>query len=180
MKPKRRQPEPRRPPVANLQGRFLCAQAAIAEAERLLPTYRGPDGDHEGVVFFLGREVDERLTLITTALAPPAEHDRGRVMCSASHVAQVADAARSHGLALLAQLHSHPGCSTHHSRGDDHLVLMPFEGMLSIVAPHYGRHGLRPLDGLGVHQYQTGRWVLLDRLSVRAGITIIPTSLDLR
>ena len=60
------------------------------------------------------------------------------------------------------------------------MVFMPFEGMLSIVVPYYGHFGLRPLDSLGVHQFQDGRWVLVDRDSVYHHFLVIPNSLDIR
>jgi len=34
-------------------------------------------------------------------------------------------------MGILCQVHSHPGSDTRHSDGDDELVLLPFEGMLS-------------------------------------------------
>jgi hypothetical protein len=165
--------------AAHLRGQFLITDAAIRAAERLLPTYRGPDGDHEGMVFLLGRELSD-LTFFTAALAPDANHGRGHVICSAEAVAQAQQAAREHRLALLGQLHTHPKDWTDHSEGDDDLVFMPFEGMLSIVAPWYGRFGLRPVDSLGVHQFQDGRWVQATRESVAQKFRVIPSDFDLR
>lgn len=169
----------RRLPQGELRGRFLISEGAVSAAERLLPSFRGPDGDHEGLLFLLGREIGE-LTMFTSVIAPDADHGYGHVICQPSAIAQAQQAAREHRLAILGQLHSHPSASTAHSEGDDTLVLMPFEGMLSLVAPWYGRHGLRPLHGLGVHQYQDGRWVLAIRDSVRDRFSIAPTSIDLR
>jgi hypothetical protein len=63
------------------------------------------------------------------------------------------------GLGLMAQVHSHPGEDARHSSGDDDMTLMPREGMFSIVVGHYGRGSLTHEAGLGVHQYQDGRWV---------------------
>jgi hypothetical protein len=60
------------------------------------------------------------------------------------------------------------------------MVLMPFEGMLSIVAPRYGHFGLRPLDSLGVHQFQDGQWVVCARESVGESFHVLPTEIDLR
>ena len=60
------------------------------------------------------------------------------------------------------------------------MVLMPFEGMLSLVVPYYAHFGMRPLDGIGVHQYQDKRWVLSSRDTVYAGLRIAPNVLDLR
>jgi hypothetical protein len=131
------------------------------------------------MVFLLGREFGA-LTLLTTALAPDADHGPGHVICDPSTVAAAQRAGRDVGLAILAQLHSHPTDRIEHSEGDDELVLMPFEGMLSIVAPWYGRVGLRPLDNLGIHQFQDGRWVLAERDSVRERLRVLPTKIDLR
>jgi proteasome lid subunit RPN8/RPN11 len=162
-----------------IRGRFLITDTALAAGERLLPTYRGSDGDHEGIVFLAGFET-QRATVFTGVLAPQADHGPGRVLSSQEQVLTASRAARSAGMSILAQLHSHPGAWTRHSEGDDSMVFMPFEGMLSIVAPWYGRFGLRPLDSLGVHQYQEGSWVLCDRESVRAAFRMLPTELDLR
>jgi proteasome lid subunit RPN8/RPN11 len=169
----------RKLPSGTLGGRFLFSGGAIAAAERLLPTYRGPDGDHEGIVFLLGRELDD-LTVFTSALAPVAEHSLGRVVCGTESVSAAQGAARARHLGILAQVHSHPGALTEHSEGDDELVLMPFEGMLSLVVPHYGRFGMRPLANLGVHQYQSGRWVSIDAHSAAEGLIEVPVEVDLR
>lgn len=165
--------------VRPLLGRFEIVDAALTAAERLLPTFRGVDGDHEGIVFLFGRELGER-TIYTTVIAPEADHGWGHVHCSHEQIHAVVREGRRLGLALLAQLHSHPGSWTEHSEGDDDMIVMPFDGMLSIVAPHYGGHGLRPLDSLGVHQFQGGEWVLCERDSVHAQFAIVPAEVDLR
>ena len=64
------------------------------------------------------------------------------------------------GLGILAQVHSHPGRDTRHSDGDDDLVVMPFENMLSLVAPYYGR-AIRAITDFSVHQFQDRRWVFV-------------------
>jgi proteasome lid subunit RPN8/RPN11 len=173
--------KPLRPrlPVRPLCGSFLIAEAALRATERLLATYRGPDGDHEGLVFLCGRELGST-TLLTTAIAPDCEHEIGRVMCSLAEVQRVTERSHEAGLGVLAQVHSHPGAFSEHSRGDDHMVLMPFEGMLSVVVPHYARYGMRPLQNMGVHQHRDGRWVRVEPASVRTGIMLLPAALDLR
>jgi hypothetical protein len=165
--------------IVEIDGSFLWLSGAIDAAERLLPTFRGPDGDHEGMVFLMGK-VTGSTTLITTVIAPAAEHSWGRVMCDENAIAAVVAEGRERGLALVGQLHAHGGDSTVHSDGDDHLITMPFEGMLSLIAPHYGRVGLRPLSGLGVHQHCDGRWVLCDPASVAANLRELPEGIDLR
>ena len=157
----------------------MITASALAATERVLPTFRGPDGDHEGIVFLLGREPDDA-TIFVTIVAPDADHGEGYVMCSADVVSAAQRAAHRHGLGLLAQVHSHPMSSSRHSIRDDDLVLMPFEGMLSIVVPWYGRFELRPIDTLGVHQYQDGRWASVTRASVREQFLVLPDAIDLR
>ena len=40
---------------------------------------------------------------------------------------------------------------------------MPFAGMFSLVVGNYGRDGMLPQEGAGVHQFQNGRWILVRR-----------------
>jgi proteasome lid subunit RPN8/RPN11 len=160
-----------------MRGRYAITSDVIRQAECLLPTFRGSDGDHEGMLLLLGLEQAERSIFLSVA-APVTNHSRGSVKAAPEAVAAVSRFARSLGLAVLGQIHSHPAGSTEHSEGDDELVLMPFEGMLSIVVPHNARFGLRPLDSLGVHQYQDGRWTLVT--GVRERFQIIPGGVDLR
>lgn len=165
--------------AGELSAPVLITEDAIAAAERLLPSYRGPDGDHEGIVYWCGPESKNEV-LITTAFAPKAEHTRGSVFCDESSIGEMMRRARTYGLAIRAQVHSHPGAGTVHSDGDDNLVLTPWQGMLSIVVPRYAHHGLQPLDSLGIHQYQAGRWVLIDRDSAQEQITVVPGAVDMR
>lgn len=165
--------------IRPLLGRFAITDAALTAAERILPTYRGPDGDHEGIAFLLGFETPF-VTVFTGVLAPEADHGPGHVFCSRERVLESARAARAAGASVLGQIHSHPGAATLHSGGDDEMALMPFEGMLSIVAPYYGHFGLRPLDSLGVHQLQSGQWALCERQTVSESFVVLPARIDLR
>lgn len=165
-------------PKAAIRGRFFITEGAVTAAERMLPTFRGPDGDHEGVLFMLGFETP-KWTLFTSVVAPDADHGRGHVRADEAAVAAAARAARKHGLGILGEIHSHPDGWTEHSEGDDELVLMPFEGMLGLVVPHHGHWGMRPLESLGIHQYQDRRWVAIVR-GIREGFTVVPSALDER
>lgn len=175
------EPELWRPrlPVRELQGEWFMTEGTVAAAERLLPTYRGPDGDHEGILFLLGRQAGN-VSIITTVLAPDADHGPGHVICTETQVAHATTAAHDQRLGMLGQLHTHGRGSTEHSQGDDTLVLMPFDGMLSLIAPWYGHVGLRPLHGLGIHQHQHGKWVLIHPNSARHHLQLLPDSIDLR
>jgi hypothetical protein len=178
----RRDTEERKLPRAALRGRFFILESVVESLERLLPTYRGPDGSHEGIAFLFGRVLRANETMFLSAVAPNADHRRGYVRCSEQQVAEATAAVRELGLGLglLAQVHTHPGEFSMHSVGDDTMILMPFEGMLSIVVPYYAHFGLRPLDSLGVHQFQDARWVLADRNSIRKNLLVVPNSLDVR
>ncbi len=162
-----------------LQGRFLISEPVITELERVLPTYRGPDGHHEGIAFLCGFE-RAGTKIFMTAIFPEADHRPGYVRCDEAQFAAASSAARSCGLGLLAQVHTHPDGRTLHSWGDDDMVRPAYEGMLSIVVPDYGLTGLRPLDSLGIHQLQNGRWILAERSSIRENFLIIPAGRDLR
>ncbi|OGL15859.1 MAG: hypothetical protein A3F92_09445 [Candidatus Rokubacteria bacterium RIFCSPLOWO2_12_FULL_71_22] len=162
-----------------MRGRFGILDAVVDSLERLLPTYRGPDGCHEGIALLCGVELPH-VTLFTTAIFPAADHRHNYVRCSEEQFAAASAVARRLGLGVLAQAHTHPGDTAIHSLGDDYMVSPRYEGMLSLVVPLHGRHGLRPLDSLGVHQFQDGVWVLAERESVRQNLFIVPSMSDLR
>jgi proteasome lid subunit RPN8/RPN11 len=122
-------------------------------------------------VLWAGR-TDGSDTLIAAAVAVAAEHGRGFVHMAEAAVGTAARAARAHGLALLTQVHSHPKDDTRHSDGDDRLVLMPYQGMFSLVVGRYGDGALHPAYGAGLHQFQDGRWVLVD--PVDTAFLVIP------
>ena len=164
-------------PRGFVQGKFLIETNLLVATEAALRTFRGPAGPHEGIVFWGGKEL-EGLTLYTTAVIPHAIHTKGSVQCDEAAIREVVRALRPHGLGLLAQIHSHPGGDARHSHGDDDMILLPFEGMLSIVVPWYGRDGMHPLSTCGIHQFQQGRWVLCE--SNLDNIQIVPGSVDLR
>ena len=151
----RRQPLPR----ASARGRLIVGETVIHDTVIALRSFRGIDGAHEGIVFWGGRTVGDH-TIIGLAVVPQAEHGWGRVHVGEHAVAAAARAMRPYAVGLLAQVHSHPGGGTHHSDGDDDLVLMPFEGMFSLIVGQYAAEGF-DLSAVGVHQFQDGRWVLV-------------------
>lgn len=168
-------------PVAPLQGSFWILETLIALTQKALQGFALDgirDGGHEGMVFWSGRSVGEH-TFFMQAIVPNAQHSHGRVHASKEAVAEAARAARNNGLGILCQVHSHPGLDTRHSDGDDDLVLLPFDGMLSIVVPAFGI-GLESLEQCSVHQFQQGKWVLCDPASICAGVKLIPSEINLR
>ena len=152
-------------PEVPARGRLVVAEQVLAATSSILTSFSGEDGSHEGIAFWLGRTIDGD-TYVVSAMRPEAEHTPGSVSASESAVGAVSRRARALGLGVVAQVHSHPGAETRHSDGDDDLVLMPFDGMYSLVVASYGRGSFDPASGLGVHQFQAGRWVAVsDKIS---------------
>jgi hypothetical protein len=168
-------------PKSPLKGRFLISEPVLRVTRDILVQYALEgieDGGHEGLVFWAGRQLGD-LTLLTTAIAPKAEHSAQRVWVSEPAVAEASRASRANQIGILSQIHSHPSWDARHSSGDDEMILMPFEGMLSIVIPNYGI-GFDSISQACVHQYQGKRWVLCTESSVAENLFVIPTSIDLR
>jgi proteasome lid subunit RPN8/RPN11 len=170
-------------PMGDLRGSFILAESVLPGTREALVSFALGgihDGGHEGMAFWAGRESQEfGATVILEVIIPDAEHSNQRVMASAEAVGNASRVARSHGLGILCQVHSHPGQDARHSDGDDRLILLPFEGMLSIVVPEFGIH-FTQFSHASVHQFQDGRWVLCSAASVSANVTIVPARVDLR
>lgn len=148
-------------PHGDLRGMFFLAERVLTDTRAALLRFAEAgidDGGHEGICYWAGREEPGKTTF-EAVLVPDARHRPGGVFVSAAAYGALSRQARRSGLGILAQIHSHPGADTRHSDGDDKLVIMPFDGMLSLVAPHYGR-GLHTFDDFSVHQYQSRAWVL--------------------
>jgi proteasome lid subunit RPN8/RPN11 len=147
-------------PVAPARGQLLVAQQVGEPTTNALCASAGPDGRHEGLVLWLGRTTGTT-SIVMAMICPSARTGPDFVLLDEHAVAAASRAARQCGLGVVAQVHSHPGSDTRHSDGDDRLVLMPFEGMFSLVVAVYGSGGLHPSGGAGLHQYQDRRWVQL-------------------
>ena len=159
-------------PQGDLRGKHCVTASLIERSATVLRQYG--ELEHEGLVFWLGVRSDETTYYISVA-APVTDHGPGFVFFGARAFGDVARAARAHGLSVLAQLHSHPGDDARHSDGDDNLIPLPFEGMLSLIAPRYGADFDR-VDDLVVHQFQDGRWVHIPH----SDLTTLPNMEDLR
>jgi hypothetical protein len=173
----RRHPLPR----GELRGLFLLAEPVlIATCDALLSFALAGiyDGGHEGIAYWAGREMSE-CTVFLQTIVPVADHSHGRVMVSRDEIGRTQRAAHANKLGVLCQIHSHPGDDARHSDGDDELVLLPFEGMLSIVSPRFGID-VRNIADLCIHQHQDGRWVLCSPESVARQLLVVPTVQDLR
>jgi hypothetical protein len=168
-------------PTGPLFGRYILPEPMISATREALVSFALlgiRDSGHEGLVFWAGRELNDA-TVFTTVIVPKAEHAAQRVFVEKAEASDAARAARGHQLGILCQVHSHPGDDARHSSGDDHMIFMPFEGMLSIVVPEYGI-GFNSITQACIHQFQRGRWVLCDARSVQENLNVVPTSIDLR
>jgi proteasome lid subunit RPN8/RPN11 len=163
-------------PVAKNRGRLIVAAAVAESTLAALRRSRGPDGPHEGLVYWAGRRLGMD-TLVLGALLPSSDHGPQHVLIAEREVGRMSRRARSLGLAVVAQVHSHPGGDTRHSDGDDTLILMPYEGMFSLVVANYGRGAITPADGAGLHEYQDRRWVRIAADCADA-LVIVPSLLE--
>lgn len=160
-------------PIAEARGRLIVTQSAGEVTLRALAGFRGADGRHEGLVFWAGRQIDSR-TYVLSAIVPECTHARQSVMADQQQVGDAARRAWALGLGIVAQVHSHPGSWTEHSDGDDELILMPFEGMFSLVVAKYGDGGLRASESASLHQFQDGRWIGIDPEAAEQVLVIVP------
>ncbi len=164
-------------PEAAVRGRLVVPDR-VAESTRVaLQGFRGSDGRHEGLVFWCGATVDDD-TFVLSAVVPASSHGRQRVHADERAMGRAARVTRSYQLGIVAQVHSHPGRDTRHSEGDDHLIFMPFENMFSLVVGEYGQGSIRPGDGLGLHQFQDGRWRWVQNQS--EAYVLVPDLVDSR
>lgn len=145
-------------PTGPARGRLIVTREVIDATSLALRGYVGPDGPHEGVVFWLGRILTPN-TYVISMLVPPSEHGDGFVRVPSAAVGDAGRTARALALAFVCQVHSHPGRDTRHSDGDDQMVPLPSEGMFSVVVGRFGDGGVTPEAGAGIHQFQDGRWV---------------------
>jgi hypothetical protein len=160
-------------PLATARGHLIVPESVRHATEVALRGFSGPDGRHEGIVFWAGRQ-DGYDQLIAAVIVPRAIHGLGFVQVSADEVGEAAYQARARRLAVLAQVHSHPGDDTRHSDADDNLVLMARETMFSIVVARYGDRGITPAEGAGIHQFQDDRWIQVS--DAGTSFIIVPTA----
>lgn len=164
-------------PVVAARGNLVVTEAVQRSTANALRSFSGERGEpHEGLVYWAGRIIGND-TYALMAITPDCEHAPYRVVASAETMGTVAQVGRKYRLAVVAQVHSHPGDDTRHSDGDDELVFMPFEGMFSLVVARYGQGSLDPRSGAGLHQFQDGRWVRID--SALSPLIVVPSSVEL-
>jgi proteasome lid subunit RPN8/RPN11 len=151
-------------PEASARGRLIVASSVIDPTRAALEASSGKHLRHEGLALWLGRSLtsathNRTTTIVTSVISPPTAANGQSVFINEHTFGAAIDAAREYGLGIVAQVHSHPGHDTRHSDGDDRLIVMPFEGMFSLVIADFGRGSFHVEDGAGLHQFQDGQWV---------------------
>jgi proteasome lid subunit RPN8/RPN11 len=85
----------------------------------------------------------------------------------------VVEAANTHGLQVVGQLHTHPG-EAFHSDGDVAGALIRFGGFVSIVLPEYGKY-LPDFRGAAIYMFSGGERCWVDLTA--ADVSILPERL---
>lgn len=159
---------------SDLKGKFVISKHLIMQTIEVLRARK----NQEELVFWAGRQLGE-LTIFLSVVAPKTERTAQSVFVSEKEAGIASKAARKNNVVILAQIHSHPGRYTWHSDGDDHLILFPYEGMLSIVVPSYGVNA-EALSQFSVHQFQNGKWILCTQGSVEKNLQVTEELIDCR
>lgn len=183
MRPGRDRPVYRTKPLPEgpLRGQYVVTEQVLHVTATALQEFALAgiqDCGHEGLVLWGGMKTDN-FAMITTVIRPRVEHSHGGVHVDEESFGTAVHQAREAGLVLIGQVHSHPGTDARHSDGDDELIALPTEGLLSVVVPTFGV-GFDRLGDVCVHQFQDGRWVLCSPESVDAQMTVTPATIDTR
>lgn len=164
---------------SGLQQQLLISQQVVVDSMRLLRSYTGPwNRRHEGIVYWAGIEQDTHCSILM-ALAPTARTSPNHYVTTPEANARAISTAREYGLAIVAQVHSHPGADVRHSVTDHKQAFMPFEGFYSVVVPFYATGEFNPLR-CGWYRYEGGAFREKGADWVRQSVRLQPTSVDLR
>jgi proteasome lid subunit RPN8/RPN11 len=168
-----------KPKSSPVLGLVWVLAAVLDRSVEIMKQTGFPGQPHEGVVYWAGRRIGLE-SFVTTCIAPPTRTTRGSFATSSQANAKVIMYLGSNNLELIGQVHSHPGAFVGHSLGDDQGALMPYDGFLSIVVPHYARRGMRPLTMCGVHLFEGARFRQLPDSEIESRFHVVPNFADLR
>lgn len=130
-------------------------------------------------VAFLDGVMGERDSVVTSITVPNAHLAARYYDVSPEAMSEAAAPLREHGLARLAQVHTHGGNWIDHSPRDDAMAYSQKVGAISIVLPHHARRRPR-LDQSAVHVREHDGWRRLDAYEAREQIRLVPSLADLR
>lgn len=166
-----------RQPKALAPGRPMVAitEAVIRASEQYL--HAGFWRPTEKVVYWAGIKREDVFTALTV-IRPDARLTRGSFRTTPAANAEVIAFLSDRGLALVGQVHTHPGAWVDHSGGDDEDAFMPRENYISIVVPSYCRGGMLPIERCGVHRYEGRTFRRITGDELRASVCIAPLKQD--
>lgn len=131
----------------------------------------------EKVVYWAGVKRPDVCTALTV-IRPDARLTRGSFRTTPEANAQVIAFLSDRGLAIVAQVHTHPGAWVDHSGGDDEDAFMPTENHISIVVPSYCRGGMLPIERCGVHRYEARMFRRIVGDELHASLCVVPLKQD--
>lgn len=117
--------------------------------------------------------------VVTTVSVPHAVQSAGHFTVSAEEMSRAGAHLRQHGLARLAQVHTHPGHDTRHSISDDERAYSRKAGAVSIVLPWHAADDPAPTDGT-IHVHDGHAWRSLSQAEAAEAIRVIPGTIDTR
>jgi hypothetical protein len=156
-------------PVLAITDSVIRASEQYLRAGRWRPT--------EKVVYWAGVKRPDVCTALTV-IRPDARLTRGSFRTTPEANAEVIAFLSDRGLALVGQVHTHPGDWVDHSGGDDEDAFMPTENYISVVVPVYCRHGMLPIERCGVHRYEGRAFRRISGDELRAGVCVVKLTQD--
>lgn len=157
---------------------YQIGKRALDFTRKILEEYRTLTPSNEGLIYWAGLRSNSKEE-VRLVVAPKTESGEMKVMTSPSSNAQYVKVLAKYGLVHIGQVHSHPGSFIDHSDGDDEWTPFKRTGLISIVAPNYGRNGLLPLTSCAVHKYINSEFKRLDESYILERFQIL-TDLDVQ
>jgi hypothetical protein len=161
-----RRPQPQTP--YNYNGKVLEISPLVIEATRALLQRAG---QHEACVFWYGERGEQR-SVVRSVRAPRQRSNARNYLVEPEWLSEMVLGLPA-SWRPLAQVHSHPGIDTEHSRYDDEMISS--KKVLSLVLPTYALRQKPWPQGVGVHEWQSNYWHMLQandiasRIQVRGG-----------
>ncbi len=134
---------------------------------------------HENVAYIAGHILGDRRVGLTVIFPEATTTPNSYDTTIESHAATM-DALGDLKMAIVAQVHVHPGPAVYHSDDDDERAFVNAQGFWSLVFPSYGRFGLGPVSSWGCHLHDGDRFHLLTAEAATARVLVAQRMVDLR
>lgn len=131
----------------------------------------------EAGCFWYGLRCQDHAVALSVGI-PRQKNRPGNFEISGDDLAVLVEAASgTAGLVAVAQLHLHPGTGVGHSPWDDTQIVS--RNVYSLVLPNYGKSPVK-LDKIGVHRFESGKWIRLAAGVARSAILFAESLVDTR